>query len=91
MPKKIKKKALKKTKVKKTKVKKTKESKSKKISSKFKILSQFILAILGISLFVYFIDYTLIKEKFLPHLHFWLYASSHFTIRVTGFEVFSHL
>ena len=46
--------------------KKIKHNNSSGISSKFKILSQVILAILGTSLFVYFIDYQEITNLYFP-------------------------
>ena len=46
--------------------KKIKQSNSKGISSKLKIILQIILAIIGISLFAYFIDYQDIKNLYFP-------------------------
>jgi phospho-N-acetylmuramoyl-pentapeptide-transferase len=46
--------------------KKIKHNNSSGISSKFKILSQVFLAILGISLFVYFVDYQEITNLYFP-------------------------
>ena len=46
--------------------KKIKHNNSSGISSKFKILSQIFLAILGISLFVYFVDYQEITNLYFP-------------------------
>ena len=46
--------------------KKIKQSNSSGISSKFKIISQIILAVIGISLFVYFIDYQNITTLYFP-------------------------
>ena len=46
--------------------KKIQHANSSGISSKFKILSQIILAILGISFFVYFIDYQEITNLYFP-------------------------
>ena len=48
--------------------KKIKYSNSSGISSKFKIISQILLAIIGVSFFVYFADYENISNLYFPFL-----------------------
>ena len=48
--------------------KKIKYSNSSGISSKFKIISQILLAIIGVSFFIYFTDYDNISNLYFPFL-----------------------